>query len=320
MNRRIFLALLAALAAGPAIAAADWPAKPVRILVPFPPGGSTDVLARLIGQRLSDKLGRPFVVENRPGAGGNIGTDAIAKAAPDGYTIGLSTSGPLANNKFLYKSMPYDAEKDLTPIILVGEIPLVLVANTTVKASDLRSFLGEARASASKYAVGNPGNGTIGHLAFELLKMTSGVDIVGVPYKGDTPALTDLMGGAIQALSAPITAFIPHIKAGKLRGLAVTSKTRFAGLPEVPTAKEQGIDLEATVWFAFVGPAGMPREVVTRLNQGIALVLGSEEGRAKLAQYALALGGGSSAHLGSLMTSEAAKWKRVIETAKVTMQ
>ncbi len=315
------LAVVAAVALAPATSLAQgaWPNKPVRIIVPFPAGGSTDVIARQLAQHLGTTLGQQFVVENKAGAGGNIGTDAMAKAAPDGYTIGLSTSGPLANNKSLYKSMPYDSDKDLTPIALVGEIPLVIVSNPQVKAANLKEFLALARTDPKAISVGHPGNGTIGHLALESLKATAGVDLQSVPYKGDTPAMTDLLGGSIQAISAPVTAFIPNIQSGKLVALAVTSKKRFAGLPNVPTAQELGVNMEATVWFAIVGPVGMPKAIVDRLNQEINNYTSSPDGQARLNQFGMVEVRGGPELLGTLMRSEAAKWKQVVEAAKVTL-
>lgn len=315
------LAAVAAVAMAPAtgLAQSAWPNKPVRIIVPFPAGGSTDVIARQLALHLGNKLGQQFIVENKAGAGGNIGTDAMAKAAPDGYTIGLSTSGPLANNKSLYKDMPYDSDKDLTPIALVGEIPLVIVSNPQVKATNLKEFLALAKADPKAIAVGHPGNGTIGHLALEALKGTSGVEMQSIPYKGDTPAMADLLGGSIQAISAPVTAFIPNIQSNKLVALAVTSKNRFAGLPNVPTAQELGVNMEATVWFAIVGPVGMPKPIVDRLNQEINSYTSSPDGQARLNQFGMVEVRGGPEMLGTLMRSEAAKWKKVVEAAKVAI-
>lgn len=307
-------------ACGNASAQPAWPARTVRIIVPFAPGGSSDVVARQLALHLSAVLGQQFVVENRAGAGGNVGTDAVAKAAPDGYTIGMSTSGPLANNQSLYKSMPYDPQKDLTPIALVGEIPLVIVVNPAVKATTLKEFAAEANANPGRFSVGHPGNGTIGHLALESFKTMTGANLQGVPYKGDTPAMTDVLGGQVQAVAAPVTAFIPHIQSKKLRALAVTSKTRFAGLPDVPTALEQGVNLDATVWSAAVGPAGLPQPIVTRLNQEINKYLGSTEGRAKLAQFGMVEGSGAPDLLGKMMSAEAAKWKKVVEAARISLE
>ena len=304
----------------PSIAQTDWPNKAVKIIVSFPPGGSSDVVARQIAQHLSSVFGQQFIVENRSGAGGNIGTDAVAKAAPDGYTLGNSTSGPLANNKLLYKSMPFDAQKDLTPVALVGEIPLVIAANPAIKAKNLKEFVALGKVGGSAFSVGHPGNGTIGHLAMESLKALSGVNLQMVPYKGDAPAMTDLLGGQIELAGAPVTAFIPNIQAGKIRALAVTSRKRFPGLPEVPTAIEQGIDLEATVWNAVVGPAGLPKAIVTRLNAEINRYTNSPEGRAKLALFALVPANTSPEGLGTLMSNEPAKWKAIVESSKISLE
>ncbi len=324
MQRRTFKFAIAALLAGlavstSALAQGGWPNKPVRVIVPFPAGGSTDVVARLIAQGLSQKLGQQFIVENRAGAGGNIGTDAVAKAAPDGYTIGLSTSGPLVNNKFLYKSMAFDADKDLTPIALVCEIPLVIAGNTKVPAKNLKEFLKLVKANPQNYSMGQPGNGTIGHLALEQLSMVSGTKFTTVPYRGDTPAMTDLLGGSIQALSAPITAFIPNLSAGKLNGLAVTSAARYPGLPNIPTAKEQGIDMVATVWFAIVGPAGLPPEIIKTLNTEVNNILGTVHGRAQLQQYGAVANTGTPDLLRKMMNEDSKKWQKVISTAGVTL-
>lgn len=309
------LALVILAACGSANAeesAANYPSKPIRLVVPFPAGGSTDAVARLIAEKLSQKFGQQVVVDNRPGAAGNIGTDTVVKSAPDGYNLTLTTSGPLANNKHLYKAMPYDPEKDLAPIVLVGEIPLVIVSTDKTNAKNLKEFLALAKAAPGKYAVGNPGNGTIGHLTFEMLRAKTKVQLLGVPYKGDTPAMADLLGGSVQAIVAPITAFIPQIQGGKMRGLAVTSKKRFPDLPDVPTAIEQGVDLDAAVWLAVAGPVGIPRPIVDKLNTEINVILSSTEGRSKLEQFGAVVGGGSPEKLGSMVKEETAKWKQII--------
>jgi len=319
MNRRNFRAVLAAAAlaglAGTAGAQQAWPDKPVRIVVPFPPGGSADVLARLIAQRLAGSFGQSFIVENRAGAGGNVGTEAVVRSAPDGYTMELATSGPLANNRFLYKSMSFDPAKDLTPIILVGEVPILFAAYPGVPVKTLKELVALGRAKPGQLNVGTPGNGTIGHLTLELLKSTDKVDFVHVPYKGDGPAMTEVMAGNIQGIVAPVTAFVSPIKAGRLTGLAVTTRTRFQGLPDVPTAAEQGIAIEASVWYALVGPAGLPRPIVEKTNAEVNRYITSDEGRAKLADVGAQVIGGPPERLGELMANEAAKWKRVIEAS-----
>lgn len=320
MDRRQALASVLVLCACsfPTFAAEPaWPAKSVRLVVPYPPGGSTDVVARLIAQRLSEKFGQTFVVENRAGAGGNIGTNIAATAAPDGYTFSLTGSAPLITNKFVYKDMPYDGEKNLTPVALVAEIPLVFVVNPSVPANNLKEFIELARANPAKYSVGNSGRGMIGHLTVEFMKLNSRLDLLSVSYKGDAPAMTDLLGGTIHAICSPVSAFITNIQAGKLRGLAVTSKVRSPGLPNVPTALEQGIDLEATIQYALVGPIGLPRAIVDRLNAEVNIIINSAEGRAKLADFGAVPSSGTPEQLAALMRSEAAKWKQLIEAAKV---
>jgi tripartite-type tricarboxylate transporter receptor subunit TctC len=305
---------------GAAHAQSDWPNKPVRIIASFAPGGSSDLVARQLASHLSTRYGQQFIVENRTGAGGNIGVDFVAKAAPDGYTLGLATSGPLANNKSLYAKMPFDAERDLSPIALVGEIPLVIAVNPAVKAANLSEFIALSKSAPNALSVSNPGSGTIGHLASEYLRINSGAKLQSIPYKGDTPAMTDAISGAVDSVSAPVTSLMANIQANKLKALAVTSKTRFSGLPNVPSAREQGINLEATVWSALIGPAGLPKPVIASLNQEINKYTTSAEGKAKLASLGVAPLAGTPAQLSELMASEAAKWKKVVESAKISLE
>ena len=313
------LGLFAALQA-PAQAQGDWPSKPVHIVAIFAPGGSSDLVARQIAQHLSTRFKQQFIVENRVGAGGNIGVDYVAKSAPDGYTLALATSGPLANNKWLYKPMPFDAEKDLTPIALVGEIPLVIAVNPAVKASNLAEFVALSKSAPDGMSVSNPGNGTIGHLAVEFLRMETGAKLRSIPYKGDAPAMTDAISGSVNAVAAPVTSLIPNIQANKLKALAVTAKSRFPGLPNVPTAAEQGVNLEATVWSALVGPAGVPPHIVAALNEEINTYTRSAEGKAKLGALGMVPLAATPAQLGTQMSTEAARWKRVVEAAKISLQ
>lgn len=296
----------------------DWPSKPVRIVAIFAPGGSSDLVARQIAQHLSTHYKQQFIVENKVGAGGNIGVDFVAKSAPDGYTFALGTSGPLANNKWLYKPMPFDAEKDLTPIALVGEIPLVIAANPSVKANNLREFVALSKSSPNPLSISNPGKGTIGHLAAEYLRFNAGAKVTSVPYRGDAPAMTDAIAGVVDAVSTPVTALLPNIQANKLRALAVASKARFPGLPNVPTAAEQGIALEASVWSALVGPAGVPPHIVKSLNEEISKYVNSAEGKAKLAALGMVPQSATPAELAKMMATESAKWKPVVESAGIT--
>ncbi|MBT2302046.1 tripartite tricarboxylate transporter substrate binding protein [Variovorax paradoxus] len=322
MKRRtavaVAVALWASFAAAPAALAADtWPTKPITLIVPFPAGGSTDAVARLIALRLGERLGKPVIVDNRAGAGGNLGTDLAAKAAPDGYTLALSTSGPLANNKYLYKSLPFDPVKNLAPVAAIGEIPVMIAVGASAKATTLKEFIDLARTQPGKLSVGNPGNGTLGHLTAELVKAQAKVDMLSVPYKGDTPAMTDVLGGTIDAVSMPLTSLVANVQSGKLKALAVTSTKRSAALPNVPTAIEQGINVESTVWFAVVGPAGMPASTVERLNKEINAILATPEALAKLAQFGATPIGGTAQQLAQLMAADSAKWKKVIETAHI---
>jgi len=302
----------------PAAFAVDtWPNKPITLIVPFPPGGATDALARLIAQRLSERLGKPVIVDNRPGAGGNLGTDLAAKASPDGYTLAFSTSGPLANNKYLYKSLPFDPVANLAPVAAIGEIPVVIAVPPSSKAKTLKQFIELAHTQPGKLAVGNPGNGTIGHLVAELVRTKAKVDVLGVPYRGDTPAMADVLGGNIDAVCMPITSLIPNVQAGKVKALAVTSRKRSPALPDVPTTAEQGVDVDATVWFAVVGPSGISSSTINRLNKEINAIISTPDAIAKLAQFGATPIGGTAQQLAHLMAADSAKWKQVIESAHI---
>lgn len=302
----------------PAQAQSEWPTKPVRIIASFAPGGSSDLVARQLAQHLTTRFGQQFIVDNRAGAGGNLGVDAVAKAAPDGYTLGLATSAPLANNKSMYASMPFDPQKDLTAIALVGEIPLVLAASPTLKASNLKELVQQSL-SGDSVRVAHPGNGTIGHLAAEFLNQQSGAKLQSVPFKGDAPAMLGVLSGSVEVVSAPVTSLISNIQADKLKALAVTSATRFPGMPNVLTAREQGINLEATVWSAMVGPAGLSKSVVQALNTEINQYTSSPEGKAKFASLGLSPLAGTPEQLSERMTVEAAKWKRVVDAARISI-
>ena len=305
---------------GAAHAQGDWPNKPVRIIAIFAPGGSSDLVARQIAQHLSTRFGQQFIVENKVGAGGNIGVDYVAKSQPDGYTFAMATSGPLANNKSLYPRMPFDPAKDLTPVALVGEIPLVIAVHPDVKASTLKDFVAASKANPRPFSVGNPGSGTIGHLATEWLRVNTGARLLSIPYKGDSPAMTDAISGSVNAVAAPVTSLIPNIQGNKLKALAVTAKTRFPGLPDVPTAREQGVPLDATVWSALVGPAGLPKNIVDKLNAEVNKYTSSPEGKAKLAALGMVPMSATPAQLSQMMAREAATWKRVVDSAKISLE
>lgn len=316
----VVLIMLAPLFAGlQASAQEPWPSRTVRIVVPFPAGGSQDVIGRLIAQHLQQTLGQPFVIENVPGAGGGIGTDRVAKAAPDGYLLTLSSSGPLANNQLLYKALPYDAAKDFTPIILVGEFPMILITKAS-EATDLKALVERARAQPGKLNVGTPGNGTMGHLTAELFQQSAGIKLQHVPYRGGAPALVGMMAGEVQVVSDVITGTaMGMITSGQATGLAVTSRQRFSGLPNTPTSVELGFkDLEASVAFALVGPAGLPKPIVDKLNAEVNRYINSPEGKAKLTELGAQIVGGAPEAVTQMRETSLKKWKPVVEAAGIT--
>ncbi len=251
-----------------------WPAKPVRIIVPLPPGGTADTLGRLVAQRLSESLKESFVIENRPGAGGVIGSDFVAKAAPDGYTLVVSSVASHCVAPALSRNFPFDPVRDFTHIALFGGPPGVLVVNPSLPARDLREFIAYAKAQGGKLAYGSPGNGTQGHLIAEQLKQIAGFQMTHVPYKGAALAVADLIAGHLPVTSTTLTTAATQIKAGKARALAVSSMKRVPDFPDVPTFKELGYpDLTATIWFSLSGPAGMPADIVSRLNAEVRRIL-----------------------------------------------
>lgn len=301
-------------------AQSDWPNKPVKLIATFAPGGSSDLVARQLAQHLSTRFGQQFVVENKVGASGNVGVDFVAKSAPDGYTFALATTGPLANNKSMFKSMPFDPEKDLTPIGLVGEIPMVIALNPNVKANNLAEFVALGKLPAKPVTLSNPGAGTIGHLVAEYLRTSTDTNIQSVPYRGDSLAMADAIGGTVDGVSTPVTSLIASLQANKLKAVAVMSNARYSGLPNVPTAKEQGFNLEATAWSAVVGPAKLPKHIVDTLNAEINRFVTSADGQAKLGALGMVGVSGTPTKLGELMASEGAKWKKVVESAKISME
>jgi tripartite-type tricarboxylate transporter receptor subunit TctC len=321
-NIRRVLALLAMLVAAVAApftfaqGAANYPAKPVRLVVPFPAGGTTDILARAVAQKLSEAWGRQMIVDNRPGAGGNIGSDLVAKSAPDGYTLLMGTVGTHAINPSLYKNMPYDHVKDFAPVILVAGVPNVLVVNPSLPVHSVPELIAYAKANPGKLNFASSGNGTSIHLSGELFKAMTGVEMTHVPYKGSAPALTDLIGGQVQLMFDNLPSSLPFIKAGKLRALAVTSGARAAALPDLPTLAESGLPgFEASSWFGVLAPAGTPRDIVAKLNGAIAGWLASPEAKEKLlAQGAIAAGGTPedfARHIGA----ETSKWAKVVKAS-----
>jgi tripartite-type tricarboxylate transporter receptor subunit TctC len=265
-------------------------------------------------------LGQLFVIDNRAGAGGNIGGAAAAKAAPDGYTFMFGTPGPIATNKLMYKSLPYDPEKDLVPVVLVAKSPLIVVAHPSFPAKDLKELIGYARQNPDKVNAGNPGNGTLGHITSELLQQHTGTKMTHVPYRGTTPLTTDLLGGQINVGLDFMSTYIPLVKDGRLRPLAVTSSERAPSLPDVMTVQEAGFkDFEATAWYAIVAPAGAPTDAVGKINAITNAWLKSPKGKAQLELFAMQASGGTPDDLKAYIRSELEKWGPIIRAAKIEM-
>jgi tripartite-type tricarboxylate transporter receptor subunit TctC len=296
-------------------AAQTFPAKTVRMIVPFPPGGGNDIVGRIVAQRLGESFGQQVIVDNRGGAGGTIGTDLVAKAPPDGYTL-LINNISLAVNATLYPKLPYDTLKDLAPVTLVGRQPNLLVVHPSVPAKSAREFLALAKAKPRQINYGSGGVGTAGHLATELLMMMTGVELVHVPYKGLGPALTDLMGGHVQAAVSTLASALPQVRAGKMRALAVTTAQRSAFFPEVPTLAEAGVPgYEFSTWYGLLVPAGTPRAIIDRLNREAAQVLGSAALKEPFAAQGLEAVSSSSDEFGAYLKAEVAKWSKVVKQA-----
>jgi len=295
-------------------AADPWPNHPLRFVVVAPAGSSLDVIARLIADKLKDRLGQPIVVDNKPAAGGTAGTAEVAKSSPDGYTMVMSYNGPLAFGPYLYSKLPYDPQKDLQPVIITTNQPNLLVVNAGVPVNSVQELIAYAKANPGKFNYASVGNGSSSHLTMEWLKSRAGFDALHVPFNGAPPALTSILAGDTQALFTVPTVLIAHVKAGKLRALAVTGRTRYALLPEVPTMIEAGVkDFEANAWNGILVAAGTPPEIVSRLNQEIDSILKDPEVKGKLNTAGLDPVGGSPQAFGDLIRSESERWGPVIK-------
>jgi tripartite-type tricarboxylate transporter receptor subunit TctC len=318
MTRKwLYAAAAAFLTLGAAGALAQtYPAKPIRLVVPFPPGGTTDILAREAGARLATTLGQPVVIDNRPGAGGNIGSDLVAKAAPDGYTLLMGTVGTHAINPSLYSKMPYDHVKDFAPVILVAGVPNVLEVTPSLPVNSVADLIKLAKEKPGQINFASSGSGTSIHLSGELFKAMAGVDMTHVPYKGSAPALTDLMGGQVQVMFDNLPSSLPFIKAGKLRAIAVTSLKRAPALPDVPTISESGLPgFEASSWFGVLAPAGTPPGVVARINAEINKWLQSPEGKDQLLAQGAQAAGGTPEQFAAHIRAETEKWAKVVKAS-----
>jgi tripartite-type tricarboxylate transporter receptor subunit TctC len=324
--RRSYAFMLAALplacatlpCAAPAQAQDSFPGKQMRIIVPFAPGGATDMLARLVGQKMGETFNQTVIVENRPGAGGNIGAEAGAKAAPDGHTLTLAAAGFMAVNPSVYAKMGYDSVKDFQPISLLVNAPLLFVVNPKVQAQSVKDFINLAKASPGKLTIGNGGTGTAQHLGGEYFTSTADIKVTHVPYKGSAPATTDLLGGVFDAQFDNMVTLIPHVKAGKLRALAVSSARRVPLLPDVPTIAEAALPgFETGTWYGIVAPAGTPPPVVARLNREVNRILALPDVQEKLLAQGLEPAGNTPAEFAAMIRSEIAKYAKIVKAAGI---
>jgi len=303
------------------MAADAFPTKPIRIVVPFPPGGPADVLARTVGDRIAAALGQPVVVDNRPGAGGNIGMELVAKAAPDGHTLALAPAGNLTVNPSLYRNVPYDVGRDFAPVTVIAAVPNVLVVNPQVPAKDLAELIAYAKANPGKLNYSSPGPGSGAHLAGELLKSSAGIDIVHVPYSGIAPAVTAVIAGDVQLMFAGAPSALPQVAGGKLRALAVASPMRIASAPALPTLSEAGLPgFDVTSWYSIVAPAATPPAVVERLQKEIARALTSPDVKAKLTGIGAEPIANTPEEFAAMIRVETAKWSKIVKDANIKIE
>jgi tripartite-type tricarboxylate transporter receptor subunit TctC len=316
LSRRQFVRLSAAAAALPAASGAAWaqtyPSRPVRVIVPFGPGGGTDIVARLIGQWLSERLGQQFVIENRPGAGGNIGTEAVVRAPPDGYTIAL-IGAPSAINATLYQNLTFNFVRDIAPVAIIVRFPNVMVVNPSVPAKTVPEFIAYASANPGKLNMSSPGNGSTPHVAGELFKMMTGVDMVHVPYRSVAAGMTDMLAGQVQVTFGTTASTLEYVRAGTLRALAVTTSARSEALPDLPTIAETVPGYEASAWFGAGAPRNTPPEIVNKLNVEINACLADPKLKARIADLGGIAVTGSPADFGKLIVEETEKWAKVVK-------
>jgi len=290
--------------------AQSWPAKPIKLVAPSTPGDAPDVIARMIAEKLSTALGQQVVVENKPGAGGVVGSDAVAKSAPDGYTLIMGNAGSHGINAAVYSNLPYDIQRDFAPVSQVAIAPNVMVINPSVPANSVAEFIAYAKSQPGKLSYASGGNGSSAHMSMELFKSMAGVDLQHIPYKGSSPALTDLVAGQVVVFIGNMPPTVPLVKAGKLRALAVTTKGRSALMPELPTISEAGLPgYETVAWFGVLAPAGTPPEIVNRLSQEIARIAKSPEMREKLLAMGAEPVGGTPEEFKAVIDRDIAKWK-----------
>jgi len=321
MRRRNVVALGAAglISATAARAQGSWPDRPVTVVSPYPPGGGSDIIARAVAKALADATGQPFVVDNRSGAAGSLGAAQVARARPDGYTILIGGSSPIAANKLLYRNLPYDPEKDFTPLSLVAEAPLMLMANPATPVRSVPELVAYAKANPGAVSCANAGTGSKGHLAVLALCHRAGIDLNHIPYRGTGPAQTDLLAGTVMVGIDTASVYVPHVRSGAVRALGVSSSRRMEQLPQVPTIAEQGFEgYEATVWYGAVGPAGIPQPIADRIAGIIDAWLKTEAARGMLRDLGMAALGGTTADLARAMRDEIELWRPIVQAAGIT--
>ena len=317
MTRRIVFALMALLAAVLPAAAQDWPAKPVRIIVPFGPGSTPDVVARLIADHLQKSLGQPFVIENKPGASGNTGTDAVAKAAPDGTTIGVSIGGPLAINTLLFSKLPYDPKTDIAPITQLITQPSALTVNSSVKVNGAAELVALLQREPGQFNFGSIGNGSLSHLAMEAIALQSQTKLVHIPYPSSPAAMTAIIRGDVQMGCLPAIAVTPHEASGAVKILAVSTAKRSPYLPQISTLKEAGIDVDADAWMGMIAPAHTPEPIVAKIQREVVEAIGTATVREKLAAQLMEPVGNSPAEFRARIDGEIVRWGPVIKAANI---
>ena len=315
---RLGATLVLALAVAGPVAAQGYPAKPIRLVAPSTPGDAPDVIARMVADKLSIALGQQVVVENRPGAGGVVGSEIVAKALPDGYTLIMGNAGSHGINAAVYSKLPYDIQRDFAPVSQIALAPNIFVVNPDIPAKSIPEFVAYAKARPGQLAYASGGNGSSAHMSMELLKSMAGIELIHVPYKGSSPALTDVMAGQVAVMSVNMPPAVPLVKAGKLRALAVTTRTRSPLMPEVPTVAESGLPgYETVAWFGVLAPAGTPKEIVNRLSVEIAKIARSPEMRERLVSLGAEPVGGTPDEFAAVIARDIAKWTALAKSVGI---
>jgi tripartite-type tricarboxylate transporter receptor subunit TctC len=305
---------LTGIAFASSVLAQAWPAKPVRLIVPAPPGSAPDFLSRLLAPKLGDYWGQPLVIDNVLGAGGNIGTDRVAKAPADGYTLLFNTIGPIGVNVSMYSNLSFDPVKDFTPITLVAKVPNILVVHPSVPVKSVQELIAYAKKNPGKLRYGSPGSGTSNHLSAELLKLMAGIDLLHIPYKSSAQMTTDILGGQVEVVFHNAPVLLPHVKSGALRGLGITSAARNPSAPDLPPIAEAGVPgFEVTAWFGFMGPASLPPAIVSRIHGDVVKAMALPEVRDRMLTQAAEPVGSTPQEYAAFISSEIAKWAKVVK-------